>query len=68
MYVIGGSQDYKYSIEGDEATITQSGLIKAINKGKSFITVTDSKDSKNTIKIPLRVEGVRSLRSLEERK
>lgn len=29
LYVVGGSQDYKYSIEGDQATITQNGIIKA---------------------------------------
>jgi hypothetical protein len=69
LNVLGGSQDYNYLILPDRiADVSNDGTIHAKSKGKASIIVTDVKDKKNSIEIPLSVEDVKSIRSLEETK
>lgn len=69
LSILGGSQSYSYSIEPKAiAEIDSNGVVTALSKGKAVIHVKDFKDSRNTLDIPLSVESVKSLRSLEERK
>lgn len=70
LKILGGSGSYEYSLIDfgvDVATINQNGVIHSNKIGKAQVVVIDSNDNNNKVEIELVVDGVKSIRSFDER-